>query len=157
MFKEHLCRTGRFLIQGISTSFNRNSETLRQSLAVDNHQFGPAIRGWHMKHTDHGSVMRQRNVPFRKQLYHGGAVRSFIIQHQGSKIGKALHVIVEWKIAHLGRRHRSIVISEVVGRQEMFELYQQKLLRNVLASRPSKNVLFGLGVSMEIQSLLTHE
>jgi hypothetical protein len=39
----------------------------------------------------------------------------------------------------------------------MFELYQQELLRNVLAARPGKNVLFGLGVSMEIQSLLTHE
>jgi len=57
--------------------------------------------------------MRQRNLPFRKQPYHGGAVRSFIFQEQRSKIGQALHVIVDGKIPSLVISNAIITVPEM--------------------------------------------
>ncbi len=84
-----------------------------------------------MKHSHVRSPMRERKVSFLKQTLNGCAIRGGIPRHFGEIVRPASHVVDEMEIAYLRYFFRSVMVSSIVGRQEMLKLYPIKALYRI--------------------------
>jgi hypothetical protein len=127
--------------------------SFRQSLAVDDHEFGAPIRGREMKHSHAHGPFRKGKTVLREQVCNGRSVRRRILDLHRRIIRPTLCVIDELQAADVGSAVGVVIVGISIGREELLKLHPIEALERAAALRFDEQVLFRLGVSVEIDLL----